>query len=164
GVHYGHRTREAQDLIDLYCRSRSESLGPEVKRRIMLGTYALSSGYYEAYYLRALKVRRLIKQDFDQAFERCDAILCPTTTGPAFRLGEKIDDPLAMYLNDVYTVNVNLAGIAGISLPAGFAEVDGHRLPVGVQLIGPAFQEAGLLRIARVFEAATDHHQQRPEV
>ena len=162
GVHYGHRSEHADDLIDLYARSRAEGFGDEVKRRIMLGTYALSSGYYDAYYRRALKVRRLIKRDFDEAFTECDAILCPTTTGPAFRLGEKSDDLLAMYLNDVYTVNCNLAGIAGISLPGGFAQENGKRLPVGVQLLGPAFGEATLLRIARMYERATDHWQQRP--
>jgi aspartyl-tRNA(Asn)/glutamyl-tRNA(Gln) amidotransferase subunit A len=162
GIHYGHRAKEADDLVDLYSRSRSEGFGDEVKRRVMLGTYALSSGYYDAYYLRALKVRRLIKQDFDRAFEQCDAILCPTTTSPAFKIGEKVDDPLAMYLNDVYTVNANLAGIAGVSLPGGFAERDGKTLPVGVQLLGPAFKEPELLRIARRFEAATAYATRRP--
>lgn len=164
GVHYGHRTDKATDLIDLYCRSRAEGFGDEVKRRIMLGTYALSSGYYDAYYNRALKVRRLIKNDFDTAFEKCDAILCPTTTAPAFKIGELSDDPLAMYLNDVYTVNCNLAGIAGISLQGGTAQVDGKPLPVGVQLLGAAFDESRLLKIARVFEAATDYHTQRPKL
>ncbi|MEX0655234.1 MAG: Asp-tRNA(Asn)/Glu-tRNA(Gln) amidotransferase subunit GatA [Phycisphaeraceae bacterium] len=164
GVHYGHRTTQAEDLVDLYSRSRSEGFGDEVKRRIMLGTYALSSGYYDAYYLRALKVRRLIKQDFDAAFQTCDAILCPTTTGPAFKLGEKTDDPLSMYLNDVYTVPASLAGIPGVTLPAGFAEADGQRLPLGIQLLGPAYQETNLLRVARLFEAATDFHRARPEL
>jgi aspartyl-tRNA(Asn)/glutamyl-tRNA(Gln) amidotransferase subunit A len=162
GVHYGHRTKEADDLVDLYFRSREEGFGDEVKRRIMLGTYALSSGYYDAYYNRALKVRRLIKQDFDQAFTQCDVILSPTTTGPAFRLGEKLDDPLAMYLNDAYTVNVNLAGICGISLPAGLAEQDGARLPVGIQLIGPAFGERVLLQAARLYEHEAGHDHLRP--
>jgi aspartyl-tRNA(Asn)/glutamyl-tRNA(Gln) amidotransferase subunit A len=170
GVHYGHRSRQAEDLIDLYARSRAEGFGAEVKRRIMLGTYALSSGYYDAYYLRALKVRRLIKRDFDQAFEKCDALLCPTTTGPAFRFGDKTEDPLAMYMGDIYTVNCNLAGIPGIALPGGFASSgagDGtaapnRRLPLGIQLFGPAFQEEKLLRIACLFEAATDFHKQRP--
>lgn len=164
GVHYGHRAPDADDLIDLYRRSRAEGFGDEVKRRIMLGTYALSSGYYDAYYDRALRVRRLIKNDFDAAFESCDAILCPTTTGPAFRLGEKLEDPLSMYLNDVYTVNANLAGIAGISLPGGSTGVDGNVLPLGVQLLGNAFDEARLLRIARLYERATDHHRQRPSI
>lgn len=162
GIHYGHRAKQADDLVDLYSRSRSEGFGPEVKRRIMLGTYALSTGYYDAYYLRALKVRRLIKQDFDAAFENCDAILCPTCPSPAFKLGDKMDDPLKMYLNDIYTVPCSLAGIAGLSMPAGFAEVEGKKLPVGVQLLGPAFQEAKLLRIAKQFEAATDFNQMKP--
>ncbi len=162
GVHYGHRAQNPADLIDLYCKSRSEGFGDEVKRRIMLGTYALSSGYYDAYYNRALKVRRLIKQDFDNAFTGCDAILCPSTPGPAFKFGEKIDDPLAMYLNDVYTVNSNLAGNASLSLPGGFVEQDGKRLPLGLQLIAPAFEEAKLLRIARLHEKATGYTQQRP--
>ena len=168
GVRYGRRCEDPTDLIDLYSRSRAEGFGDEVMRRIMLGTYVLSSGYYDAYYLRALKVRRLIKGDFDRAFEKCDAILCPTTTNPAFRFGEKTDNPLAMYLNDVYTVNANLAGIPGISLPGGFADQASasnqpqRSLPVGIQLLGPIFQEEKLLRIARVFEAATEHHQSRP--
>ncbi len=161
GVHYGHRSAHSEDLIDLYSRTRAEGFGDEVKRRIMLGTYVLSSGYYDAYYLRALKVRRLIKRDFDAAFERCDAILCPTTTAPAFRLGEKTDDLLAMYLNDVYTVNAPLSGIPGISLPAGCAEEDGP-LPVAIQLLGQAFDEARLLRIARMYESANNYHLQRP--
>lgn len=171
GVRYGHRSTEADNLIDLYSRSRAEGFGDEVKRRVMLGTYALSSGYYDAHYLRALKVRRLIKADFDAAFDQssggCDAILSPTTMGPAFKIGEKSDNPLEMYLNDVYTVNANLAGIAGISLPAGFAQV-GHgvtkRLPVAIQLYCPAFEETRLLQIARIFEQATEFHRQRPEV
>lgn len=158
GVHYGHRTDKPDDLIDLYAASRAEGFGDEVKRRIMLGTYTLSSGYYDAYYLRALKVRRLIKQDFDQAFTRCDAILCPTTTHPAFAFGDKTDDPLAMYLNDVYTVNCNLAGIPGLAIPAGFAAVDERRLPIGLQLLGPTFSEARLLQIA----AALIGHQPAP--
>jgi aspartyl-tRNA(Asn)/glutamyl-tRNA(Gln) amidotransferase subunit A len=158
GVHFGHRTSldvpsDENSTAFLYSQSREEGFGDEVKRRIMLGTYALSSGYHEAYYDKALRVRRLIKQDFDRAFEQCDAVLCPTTTGPAFRLGEKVDDPLAMYLNDVYTVNANLAGLPGVSVPAGFAEVDGKNLPVGLQFIGPAFDEARLLQIAKLYES-----------
>jgi aspartyl-tRNA(Asn)/glutamyl-tRNA(Gln) amidotransferase subunit A len=164
GVHYGRRAAQSQDLFDLYARSRAEGFGAEVKRRIMLGTYVLSSGYYDAYYLRALKARRLIKNDFDAAFTQCDAIICPTTTGPAFRFGANSDDPLAMYLNDVYTVNCNLAGIPGISVPVGFTPAAGAApaLPLGVQFFGPLFQEARLLRIARMFEAATDFHRRRP--
>lgn len=162
GIRYGHRSTQAGDLVDLYSRSRAEGFGPEVKRRIMLGTYALSSGYYDAYYLRALKVRRLIKRDFDRAFEKCDAILCPTTTGPAFKFGEKTDNPLEMYLNDVYTVNANLAGIPGISVPGGFAEVDGKRLPLGLQLLGNVFDEARLLRIAQFVEKSLGVTRERP--
>ena len=166
GVHYGHRSESAEDLVDLYSRSRAEGFGPEVKRRIMLGTYALSSGYYDAFYTRALKVRRLIKQDFDRAFDRasggCHAILCPTTPGPAFKIGEKSSDPLAMYLNDVYTVAANMAGTPGISFQGGFTEVDGRPLPIGLQLLGPAFGERDLLRITRIFERATDYWKRRP--
>jgi aspartyl-tRNA(Asn)/glutamyl-tRNA(Gln) amidotransferase subunit A len=168
GVHYGHRAAKATDLIDLYAASRAEGFSDEVKRRIMLGTYALSSGYYDAYYLRALKARRLIKGDFDHAFGSAsgesgsagpgvDAIVCPTTPHPAWRIGEKIDDPLAMYLEDVYTVNANLAGIPGLSLPCGFAQItESTRLPIGLQLLGPAFSERRLLRVARMYEAAGD--------
>ena len=162
GVHYGHRTESPEDLVDLYAASREEGFGEEVKRRIMLGTYALSSGYYDAYYLKALKVRRLIKQDFDSAFTQCDAILCPTATGPAFKTGEKSNDPLEMYLGDIYTVNCNLAGVPGISVPAGFTEVDGKTLPVGLQLIGAHFSEAKLLRIARMLEQAAGSEAKRP--
>ncbi len=162
GVHYGHRTKSAGDIIELYSRSRSEAFGEEVKRRIMLGTYALSSGYYDAYYLKALRVRRLIKEDFDRAFESCDALICPTTTSPAFELGAKVDDPLAMYMNDVYTVPCNLAGIPGISLPAGVSNVGGRRLPIAVQLLGPPFQEQRLLQIARVYEREAGYCNSRP--
>jgi aspartyl-tRNA(Asn)/glutamyl-tRNA(Gln) amidotransferase subunit A len=162
GVHFGHRTKEpVRDIIELLSRSRAEGFGPEVQRRIMIGTYALSSGYYDAYYVRALKVRRLIKQDFDAAFQRCDAILCPTTPTPAFAVGEKADDPLAMYLSDVFTVTCNIAGIPGISLPCGFTTGD-KPLPIGLQLLGPAFGEEKLLRIARMYEAATEWHTRRP--
>ena len=161
GVHYGHRSSEADNLVDLYSRSRAEGFGDEVKRRIMLGTYALSSGYYDAYYLRALKVRRLIKADFDKAFEQCHAILCPATTAPAFRLGEKIDDPLAMYLNDVYTVTANLAGVPAMTLPAGHGDGEEEALPIGLQLLGPMFDEPRLLRIARMLESVIGAWQRR---
>jgi aspartyl-tRNA(Asn)/glutamyl-tRNA(Gln) amidotransferase subunit A len=164
GIRYGHRSAGAHDLTDTYARSRAEGFGAEVKRRIMLGTYVLSSGYYDAYYLRALKFRRLIKRDFDLAFENCDAILCPTTTGPAFKFGAKTDDPIAMYLNDVYTVNANLAGIPGVSIPGGFAEVEGKRLPVGLQLLGKVFDEARLLRIAQCLERSLGVIQRPPEI
>jgi aspartyl-tRNA(Asn)/glutamyl-tRNA(Gln) amidotransferase subunit A len=158
GVRYGRRAQLApgEDLLDLYCKSRSEGFGPEVKRRIMLGTHVLSSGYYEAYYNTALKVRRKILADYNAAFSQpCHAILMPATPGPAFKLGEKTADPLAMYLEDLYTVGVNLAGLPGITIPAGFAEVSGTRLPVGLQLIAPAFEEATMLRAARMFERET---------
>lgn len=168
GVRYGRRSGPS-DLMNLYCQSRAEGFGDEVKRRIMLGTYALSSGYYDAYYLRAMKVRRLIQKDFDDAFQRCDCMLCPTTTSGAFRIGEKSDNPLAMYLNDIYTVNANLAGIPAMTLPAGFvSDCDGQRtqpgkkLPLGIQLLGPVFQEEKLLRIGQVFESATDFSRARP--
>lgn len=169
GVHYGHRTSEptpaGENAIQhLYCQSRAEGFGQEVKRRIVLGTYALSSGYDEKYYDLALRTRRLIAGDFDTAFTKCDAILCPTTTGPAFKIGEMADDPLAMYMNDIYTVTANLAGIPGISLPGGFAEEDGKPLPVGVQLLGKAFDERRLLRIARLYERETNHGLRRPTI
>ena len=158
GVRYGVRADNPDNLLELYRRSRSEGFGPEVKRRIMLGTYALSSGYYDAYYLKAQKVRTLIKRDFDQAFERYDLIIGPTVPTPAFRLGEQIDDPLAMYLNDIVTIPVSLAGVPAISVPCGFA--DG--LPVGLQIIGKPFDGAAVLRAAHAYECRTDHHQRRP--
>ncbi len=164
GIRYGHRSDKAKDLLDVYSMSRAEGFGPEVKRRIMLGTYALSAGYGDKFYLHALKVRRLIKGDFDTAFTTCDAILCPTTTGPAFKFGAKTDNPLEMYMQDVYTVNANLAGIPGISLPYGFATVDGKKLPIGLQLLGPAFEDLKLLRIARMLESTASFHAQRPSL
>jgi aspartyl-tRNA(Asn)/glutamyl-tRNA(Gln) amidotransferase subunit A len=148
GVHYGHRTAEAGDLVSLYSRTRREGFGAEVKRRIMLGTYALSAGYYDAYYLRALKVRSLVKGDFDRAFEEVDYLLTPTSPTVPFRLGERVDDPLAMYLSDVFTINVNLAGLPAVSVPCAF--VDG--LPVGLQVIGRSFDDTGVLRAAAAFE------------
>ncbi|MCA9284969.1 MAG: Asp-tRNA(Asn)/Glu-tRNA(Gln) amidotransferase subunit GatA [Phycisphaerales bacterium] len=155
GIRYGHRAELApdEDLFDLYARSRAEGFGPEVQRRIMLGTYVLSSGYYDAYYKRALQVRRLIKQEFDAAFAKCHAILGPTAPTPAFPLGGKAD-PLSMYLCDVYTVNANIAGICALSLPGGFAEVEDQLLPIGIQLQCRAFDEPTLFRVARMFEAA----------
>lgn len=156
GVRYGRRAElgPGDGLDELYRRSRAEGLGPEVQRRIMLGTHALSSGYYDAYYNTALRVRRLIRRDFDSAFESCDALLLPSSPGPAFRLGEKTSDPLALYLEDVYTVGVNLAGLPAVTLRAGAASLDGRELPVGVQLVGPAWREERLLRIARMLERA----------
>jgi len=155
GIHYGYRSPnfDSKDdgLVDLYCRSRGEGFGPEVKRRIMLGTYALSAGYYDAYYLRALKVRRRIREDYDKAFKEVDVIAGPVCPSTAFRLGEKMDDPLAMYLSDVYTISANLAGIPGISVPCGLSD---SGLPIGLQLQGPAFEEAKLLQVAKMAEAA----------
>jgi aspartyl-tRNA(Asn)/glutamyl-tRNA(Gln) amidotransferase subunit A len=159
GIRYGHRSRQATDAVDLYFRSRAEGFGAEVKRRIILGTYVLSSGYYDAFYLRAQKVRTLIRQDFLNAFREVDAILTPTAPAPAFRVGEKAADPLAMYLCDIYTIGVNLAGLPGISVPCGFT---GSGLPVGLQLIGQPFQEAELLAIARAYEAGHDWSSRRP--
>ena len=151
GVRYGFRAEEPNSLRDMYRRTRDQGFGPEVKRRIMLGTYVLSSGYYDAYYRRAQQVRSLIKRDFQQAFESCDVIATPTTPTPAFLLGEKVDDPLAMYLNDIYTCTANLAGIPGISIPCGLS---GGKLPIGLQLLGPHWSEASLLRLAHAYEQA----------
>jgi aspartyl-tRNA(Asn)/glutamyl-tRNA(Gln) amidotransferase subunit A len=159
GVHYGYRAPKFGDLISMYERTRGEGFGPEVRRRVMLGTYALSTGYYDAYYLKALKVRRLIKEDFDRAFAECDVILGPTSPTAAFPLGERVDDPLAMYLADIYTISANLAGIAGVSVPCGFTKAN---LPIGLQLLAPPFAEEKLLRVARMFERATDWHLKRP--
>jgi len=156
GVRYGHRCEAPKDLMDLYLRSRSEGFGDEVKRRILVGTYALSAGYYDAYYSKAQKVRRLIKQDFVDAFQGVDLVLGPTAPSPAFKFGEKTTDPVAMYLEDIYTLSTNLAGLPGLSLPCGF--VDGK--PVGLQLIGNYFAEAQLLNAAHQFQQATDFHQQ----
>jgi aspartyl-tRNA(Asn)/glutamyl-tRNA(Gln) amidotransferase subunit A len=161
GVHYGHRTENPKDYIEVYSKSRAEGFGKEVKRRIMLGTYALSSGYYDAYYLKALKVRNLIRDDFTKAFERCDCIMMPVSPTTAFKIGEKINDPLQMYLSDIYTIAANLAGIPGISIPCGFDE---KGLPVGLQIFSPAFTEGKLLRIARMFEKQTDWHKRKPEI
>jgi aspartyl-tRNA(Asn)/glutamyl-tRNA(Gln) amidotransferase subunit A len=187
GVHYGHRTDEQamqkslaaerkvltdrgdkkklaaldSPLVRMYRMSRAEGFGPEVKRRIMLGTYALSAGYYDAYYLKALKVRRLIRQDFDHAFAEVDFVIGPVTTAPAFKIGEKANDPLAMYLVDLYTVSANLAGIAGISIPCGLSS---SGLPIGLQLQAPPFEEERLLRAAHMFQHATDWHTRRPRL
>jgi aspartyl-tRNA(Asn)/glutamyl-tRNA(Gln) amidotransferase subunit A len=161
GVHFGHRTKQpVSDIIELFSKSRAEGFGEEVQRRIMIGTYALSSGYYDAYYNRALKVRALIKRDFDEAFKKCDVIVCPASPTPAFKIGEKTGDPLQMYLCDVFTVTANIAAIPGISIPCGFT-TDPKPLPIGLQLLGPAFSEERLLRIARMYEKSTDWHTRR---
>lgn len=158
GVRYGYRCDQPVDLEDLYRRSRGEGFGPEVQRRIMVGTYALSAGYYDAYYRKAQQTRRLITDDFTSAFEQVDVIASPTTQGPAFRLGE-VDDPVTMYLNDIYTIPANLAGIPGISVPCGFVD----NLPVGLQLLAPWFEETRLLNTAHAYQQVTDWHTQRPE-
>ncbi|NRR27518.1 Asp-tRNA(Asn)/Glu-tRNA(Gln) amidotransferase subunit GatA [Bacillus velezensis] len=160
GIRYGYRSDNADNLIDLYKQTRSEGFGNEVKRRIMLGTFALSSGYYDAYYKKAQKVRTLIKKDFEDVFEKYDVIVGPTTPTPAFKIGEKTSDPLTMYANDILTIPVNLAGVPGISVPCGFA--DG--LPLGLQIIGKHFDEGTVYRVAHAFEQATDHHKAKPEL
>lgn len=160
GVRFGHQCENPVDLEDLYKRSRSEGFGDEVKRRIMIGTYALSAGYYDAYYLKAQQLRRLIKQDYVKAFEQVDVILCPTTPEIAFKRGEKTDDPVGMYLQDIYTLSLNLAGLPGMSIPAGFSQ----NMPVGLQLIGNYFEESRILNAAHRFQQATDWHLQAPEV
>src|SRR5213596_2811312 len=164
GVRYGYRAENPRDMLDLYGRTREQGFGPEVKRRIILGTYVLSSGYYDAYYLRAQKVRELIRQDFAEAFEKVDALISPTSPVPAFKLGERTADPLQMYLADIFTIAANLAGICGISVPCGFAEVDGHRLPIGLQLLGKPLDEARILQIAHAYEQSTDWHKARPPI
>ena len=155
GIKYGYRAKDFEDLNDLYCKSRTEGFGTEVKRRIMLGTYVLSSGYYDAYYKRAGKVRTLIVEDLKKAFEGVDVIVTPTTAGAAFKFGEKSSSPVEMYLEDLYTVPINIAGVPAISVPGGF---DSQNLPVGLQFIAPAFEEARLFKIANAYEKATDHH------
>ncbi len=160
GVRFGHRCDNPIDLEDLYKRSRAEGFGDEVKRRIMIGTYVLSAGYYDAYYLKAQQLRRLIKQDYEKAFEQVDVILCPVTPEVAFKQGAKTDDPVSMYLQDIYTLSLNLAGLPGMSIPAGFSQ----QLPVGMQLIGNYFDESRLLNVAHQFQQATDWHLKAPEV
>jgi len=161
GVHFGHRTENPQNYVEVYSKSRAETFGEEVKRRIMLGTYALSSGYYDAYYLKALKVRNLIRGNFTDAFEKCDCVMMPVAPTTAFKIGEKVDDPLQMYLSDIYTIAVNLAGVPGISIPCGFDE---KNLPIGLQILAPTFAEDKLLRIARMFEKETDWHKKKPSL
>ena len=161
GVRYSHRSKDADNIHELFNKSRGEGFGEEVKRRIILGTYVLSSGYYDAYYLRAQKVRSLIRNDFDQAFEQVDAILTPTTPTPAFKKGEKSDDPLSMYLSDIYTISVNLAGLPALSLPVGLTQ---GQLPIGMQIIGKAFGEADILSIAHAFESNHEYKDLRPNL
>jgi len=156
GVKYGYRTEKSESLLNMYENTREEGFGEEVKRRIILGTFVLSTGYYDAYYLKAQKVRTLIKQDFENALGQCDVIASPVTPYPAFKLGEKLDDPLQMYLADIYTISANLAGIPAISIPCGFAE----GLPIGLQLTGKHFDEASLITVGHKFQQATDFHSQ----
>ncbi len=160
GVRYGYRAPEYKDLIDMYCKTRAQGFGAEVKRRIMIGTYVLSAGYYDAYYLQAQRLRRLITDDFNRAFEQCDVIMGPTSPTTAFNLGAKKDDPVAMYLSDIYTISVNLAGLPGMSVPAGFGT---DQRPVGLQLIGKYFDEARLLNAAHQYQQVTNWHKQAPK-
>jgi aspartyl-tRNA(Asn)/glutamyl-tRNA(Gln) amidotransferase subunit A len=159
GVKYGYRTGEETGLLEMYKRSRSEGFGTEVKRRIMLGTYALSAGYYDAYYKKASQVRTLIRSDFEKAFKHCDVIVTPTYPTSAFKIGEKVNDPLTMYLSDIFTIPANLAGIPGISLPCGFTR---EGLPIGLQILSDSFQEEKLLQVAAAYEHETDWHTQKP--
>ncbi len=159
GVRYGHRAAEYDDLMDMYMKSRAEGFGAEVKRRILIGTYVLSAGYYDAYYLKAQQIRRLIAQDFTEAFKQCDVIMGPTAPSTAFKAGEKADDPVAMYLQDVYTIATNLAGLPGMSIPAGFS----NGLPVGLQLMGNYFDEARMLDVAHAYQQVTDWHLAMPQ-
>lgn len=159
GVKYGYRTTVAENLVEMYEKTRDEGFGPEVKRRIMIGTYALSAGYYEAYYGKAQKVRRLIADDFTRVFEKVDLLLTPTAPTPAFKIGEKTDDPLQMYLSDIFTIPCNLAGLPGISIPCGFSQ---SGLPIGMQLLGPAFQEEQMMRAAWHYQQQTEWHKKRP--
>jgi len=165
GVRYGHRTESYTDLMDMYCKTRAEGFGAEVKRRILIGTYVLSAGYYDAYYLKAQQIRRLIAQDFVEAFKKCDVIMGPAAPSTAFKAGEKVDDPVAMYLQDIYTISTNLAGLPGMSVPAGFsAGDDGKTLPVGLQIIGNYFDEARMLNVAHQYQQVTDWHLRMPDL
>jgi aspartyl-tRNA(Asn)/glutamyl-tRNA(Gln) amidotransferase subunit A len=159
-MRYGLRV-EADNTLDVYNRTRERGFGPEVKRRIMLGTFALSAGYYDAYYLKAQKVRTLIRNDFERAFEKCDVIITPVTPTTAFKIGEKTSDPLQMYLSDIFTISVNLAGLPGISIPCGY---DGNGLPIGMQIIGPAFSEETILRVADTYERSGATQARPPQV
>jgi aspartyl-tRNA(Asn)/glutamyl-tRNA(Gln) amidotransferase subunit A len=159
GVRFGHRCENPRDLMDLYCRSRGEGFGAEVKRRIMTGTYVLSAGYYDAYYLKAQKVRQLINRDFERAFKEVDVLMGPTTPTPAFAIGAKTSDPVTMYLNDIYTIGANLAGLPAISIPCGFVQ----SLPVGLQIVGPHFSEEKILNAAHAYQLETDWHRRLPE-
>jgi aspartyl-tRNA(Asn)/glutamyl-tRNA(Gln) amidotransferase subunit A len=161
GVKFAYRAKDSKNLLDMYCKTRDEGFGPEVKRRIMLGTYSLSAGYYDAYYKKASQVRTLIKRDFEEAFKKCDVILTPTAPTPAFKIGEKTADPLTMYLSDIFTISCNLAGIPGISLPCGFTK---DNLPIGLQILGKLLDEETVLKTAYAYEQATEWHKKRAGV
>jgi aspartyl-tRNA(Asn)/glutamyl-tRNA(Gln) amidotransferase subunit A len=162
GAQYGYRAEGTKDIIEMFTRTRSEGFGEEVQRRIMLGTYALSAGFYDAYYLKALKVRTLMKRDFDAAFGQVAVIATPTSPTPAFKLGEKTSDPLQMYLSDVFTIPCNLVGLPGVAIPCGFTASSG--LPIGMQLLAPAFEEERLIQVADAYQRATDYHLRRPPI
>ncbi|HZC35285.1 MAG TPA: Asp-tRNA(Asn)/Glu-tRNA(Gln) amidotransferase subunit GatA, partial [Chthoniobacterales bacterium] len=164
GVRYGFRASDINGLIDHYGKTREEGFGPEVKRRIILGTYALSSGYYDAFYLKAQKVRTLIRRDFNDAFAQVDAIVCPTSPTTAFKLGERTADPLSMYLADIFTLAANMTGICGVSIPCGFATAEEKQLPVGLQILGKALDEATILRVAHAYEQSTEWHHMKPRL
>lgn len=161
GVQYGFRAQDANDLVDMYVKTRSKGFGNEAKRRILLGTYCLSTGYYDAYYLKAQKVRTKIKEDFDNAFKICDCIVTPTSPTPAFKIGEKTSDPLSMYLSDIFTISANLAGLPAISIPCGFSR---NELPIGLHILAKPFDEETIFRVAYTFERNTDHHKKRPKL
>ena len=161
GVQYGFRSEGNKSILDMYKKTRRFGFGDEVKRRIILGTFALSSGYYDAYYLGALKVRTLIKRDFEHAFQKYDCIITPTSPTPAFKIGEKVHDPLTMYLSDIFTISANLAGIPGISIPCGFTAKD--NLPIGLQILGRPFGEETILKVAYSYEQNTEWHKKRPK-
>jgi aspartyl-tRNA(Asn)/glutamyl-tRNA(Gln) amidotransferase subunit A len=161
GVKYGLRSKQTRDLLEMYMKTRQEGFGPEVKRRIMLGTYALSAGYYEAYYGKAQAVRTLIRRDYEAAFKQVDLIVTPVMPTAAFKLGEKVEDPLQMYLSDIYTISVNLAGVPAISVPCGFSKAG---LPIGLQIVGRHFEEETVLRAAYAYEQATNWRRERPAI
>lgn len=161
GVRYGYRAKDAENLFDMYRKTRRQGFGKEVQRRIMIGTYVLSHGYYDAYYLKAQRVRRRIAMDYADAFEKCDVIMGPTTPSTAFAIGSKTEDPVQMYLNDIYTASVNLAGLPAMSIPAGF---DNDGLPVGLHIVGKYLQESEMMRAAHMYQQHTDHHQRTPEL
>jgi aspartyl-tRNA(Asn)/glutamyl-tRNA(Gln) amidotransferase subunit A len=162
GVRYGLSVRDSEgDLKDMYRKTRTKGFGPEVLRRIMLGTYALSAGYYDAYYGKACQVRTLIKQDFQESFKQVDALVCPVAPTPAFDIGQKVDDPVQMYLSDIFTLAVNMAGLPGLSLPCGISK---NNRPIGLQIIAPHFAEETLITVGHAFESTTDHHQKKPHL